>query len=493
MKIVGDVIRLDRFQYVGSGKSYPILRPRRGKVPHLSSYRLRYILEKNSIDYDFMDLEEIWSEMKVGGNQTYDIVALSTTFICHLPTLKKVVNLILEKFPSSVIILGGQYSNLKYKKIMDEIPKIEFIIRGDGEESFPQLLSAIEEKTDFKIIPNLVFRDTKMGNVVETEIKYIDFNDYPSPTFVGNQESIPYESMRGCPYDCKFCSYPSASPKWRYKTAAKVCEEWKKYAKENNVKLIKAMDSTFTIPKDRFRKLLDDLPQVGVEWESYARADAIDTPHIIEQLESSHCKSLSIGFESMSDTTLQKMSKNVSAKQNLKAFELLNNSNIDFRVSFIIGYPGETPHDYEQTHKFIVEKFTGRFLLSVFSLLDETMPVWDDAVLYGIEITNSDDPEYSWRHKGMSSQTAFELWRKTVEEARWKNEDGVMSLWQTKYENPLVPELDVRKNRRIEKLVERLSFLKHDFKDERVAREHYDSIIKELNSYNIVFSPSSLT
>lgn len=466
-----------------NGKEQQLLRPRRGKVPHLTSYRLRYILEKNSIKYDFVDLEDIWS--KTMYDDLYDIVALSTTFICHFPTLKKVISWILERNPDPVVILGGQYTNLKYRKVMEEFPEIDYIIRGDGEVAFPLLLTALEGKGSFKQIPNLVSRDPATGDIIESQIEYINFDDYPSPTFLGKQEIIPYESMRGCPYDCKFCSYPAASPKWRYKTAEAISKEWIEYARFNGAKLIKAMDSTFTIPKGRLRKLLDILPEIDIEWEAYARADAIDSYDIVKRLEVAHCKSLSIGFESMSNAVLKKMSKGVSAKQNLKAFELLDNSNIDSRTSFIIGYPGETPEDYELTHKFIVEKFSGRFLLSVFSLLDETMPVWDDAALYGIEITDPTDPEYSWNHKGMSSKTAFELWRKTVDEARWNNEKGVLSLWQAKYENPLIPELSMQTNRRIEKLIERLAFLERDFKDEKLARERYDSIMKELNSYGI--------
>ena len=84
LKIGGRKISLDRFRYIADGKNYPILRTRRGKIPHLSAYRLRYILEKNSIDYDFIDLEDIWYEMKSHAAESYNIVALSTTFILPL-------------------------------------------------------------------------------------------------------------------------------------------------------------------------------------------------------------------------------------------------------------------------------------------------------------------------------------------------------------------------------------------------------------------------
>lgn len=431
-----------------------------------------------------LDLEDIWSDA-TEAHGPYDAVALSTTFICHFPTLRKVVDWIIKRNPHSTLILGGQYSNLKYRSIMERIPEVKYIVKGDGEIAFPKLLYAIEKNQDVSGIRNLVWRNGEAGTFSESEIEYIDFNDYPSPTFLGRQEIIPYESMRGCPYDCKFCSFPSASPIWRYKTADKIIAEWKDYSLLNHVQTIKAMDSTFTVPKNRFRELLDRLPELQIGWEAYARAEAIDSPETVRKLEAAHCKSLSIGFESMSDATLRKMNKGVTSRQNMKAHELLACSDIDYRMSFIIGYPGETPQDYESTHQFIVEKFTGRFLLSVFSLLDETMPVWDDAATFGIEITDQDDPEYSWRHSGMDSVTAFRLWEQTVRQARWNNEEGVMSLWQARYENPLVPGLSVRTNRRIEKLVERLAFLQRDLPKEMCSK-YCRSILDELRGYGIV-------
>jgi hypothetical protein len=490
-RVAGRPMDLRELVYQGSGDPYRVLRPRRGKIPNLTTYRLRGVLERSSIDHDFIDLEEVWAGTAIANQPMYDIVALSTTFICNFQTLLRAVIWILQRFSGSILILGGQYSNLKFRRIMEAIPEVDYVIRGDAEEALPRLVEVINTGTEIDGIPNLVWRSgSSCSDICQSAVRYVDFDAYPSPVFNGDQAIIPYESMRGCPYDCKFCSYPAASPVWRVKSAETIVREWKEYVCKNKVKLIKAMDSTFTIPKDRFLKLLGYLPEVGVEWEAYARADAIENAETVRLLEAAHCKSLSIGFESMCDSTLQKMNKKVSAKQNRRAFALLDESNIDCRISFIVGFPGETPEDYELTHRFIVDDFRGRFLLSVFSIMDETMPVWDDASLYRIEVTDASNAEYGWKHQGMSSDVALNLWKRTVNEARWKNDEGVLSLWQALYENPLIPELSVEMNLRIEKLVERLAFLGRDFADLNLAKEQYLAAIKELNSYDITLADS---
>ena len=55
------------------------------------------------------------------------------------------------------------------------------------------------------------------------------------------------------------------------------------------------------------------------------------------------------------------MNKRVSSAQNERAHTLLEGSGVDLRTSFMVGYPGETPEDYELTHRFIVDRVRGRF------------------------------------------------------------------------------------------------------------------------------------
>jgi hypothetical protein len=371
---------------------------------------------------------------------------------------------------------------------MRDFPGIDYILRGDGELAFPALLDALAGKSDLADVPNLVVGGPRGSArpVYVSDVSYIDLESHPSPAFRDKLPVIPYESMRGCPFSCKFCSFPSASPKWRYKSSDKISNDWTTYSRTNDAGLIKALDSTFTVPPSRFRDLLDKLPSVGVPWEAYTRANVIDRPDVVARLEDSRCFALSIGFESMSNASLKRMQKLVSAAQNRRAAELLDHSTVDFRGSFIIGYPGETIEEYEETHRFLVEDYTHRFLVSVFSLLDETMPVWNDASKYGLIVADLEDPDADWRHCGMDSSTARELQRRTVFDVRWKNDYAVTVLWQIPFELPLVPGLTLRENYRVEKLLERVAFAPKDYASEpdRV-RSLSVSAVEELGRYGV--------
>ncbi|MBB2911306.1 radical SAM superfamily enzyme YgiQ (UPF0313 family) [Streptosporangium becharense] len=460
--------RLGRLAFHHQGDDYPLLRPRYYNVPHLTTFTLERILERAGVTAEHYDTTQLWDTetpppLRHGA---YDAVLLSTSFIWSDRDLQRVVDWIGSALPDVPLILGGQYSNLKYASIMRSMPRVDFIVRGDGEEALPTLLTALRKGTDLGAVPNLVYREPRdlMGYRVN-HFAYLDLEGYPSPHPNGKWRVIPYESMRGCPFSCKFCSFPAASPKWRYKSATKIRDDWASYAEINNATYISAMDSTFTVPPTRLRELMKLLPDVGVGWEAYSRANVLKTPELIDQLAASHCQFLSIGFESMSDSTLKHMNKKVTRNDNLRAFRLLTEGGLGYRCSFMAGYPGETPDDFALTRDFLANEYAGHFMLSVFSISDETMPLWEDRERLKIEVHDPDNPDYSWSHIGMDVHEARRLNHDTLDLVRHTNDRAVLRLWQAEYQHLLMPQLGRWENIAVEKAVERIGMTPKDFRD----------------------------
>lgn len=453
-------INQSSFFYDDGNSRYDVLRKRNSEFSeNLTTLSLKSILQGSEWSCEFKDLVSLWSD-ELQRDEGYFVICLSTTFICNRNDLSHAIRKISDFFPSAILVLGGQYSNLKYKQILETYSQVKFIIRGDGEEAFPKILKAVSGKLSFADVPNLVYLER--GSLISTSFQYVDINLFESPRITEEQLTIPYESMRGCPFKCAFCSFPLASPKWRFKTCEKIVKDWTGY-KNKGVELIKAMDSTFTIPPNRFRKLLTMLPHVGINWEAYSRSDILQDIEVVEMLENANCKTLSIGFESMSDKTLEYMCKHTTAQQNRIAELNLQKVNVDMRASFMVGYPGETPSEFNKTAKYLINEFRHRYMLNVFSLTDETMPVWNDAEKYKLKVLDSENPDYNWEHVGMNSETAFRLYKETLKRVRWENDFGVLLLWQMRYEMPLIPDLSVKDNYKLEKLIERLAFVERDY------------------------------
>jgi anaerobic magnesium-protoporphyrin IX monomethyl ester cyclase len=464
----------------------PLLRKKKGRIPNLTAFTLQSILHRACIEYTDLDLDVVWRD-EAGPDTEPDVVLLSTTYICDRHTLRRALAWIRARAPRARIVLGGQYSNLAYRRVLTEYPDVYCVVRGDGEEALPALLNALARKEDPAEVPNLV-RPGPNGPLA-TATRSVDLEAWPSPRFPGDWPTVPYESMRGCPFRCKFCSFPAASPEWRYKSAQKIHDDWTRYAEENGTTHLRALDSTFTVPPARLAELLPMLADSPVTWEAYTRANVIRDASVVNGLALAHCRTLSIGFESMSDNTLSYMHKQVRARQNRTAHELLRHSPVGYRISFMCGYPGETPEDYRLTHDFLVDEYAGHFMLSVLSLVDETMPVWQDAARFQIEVADPDEPDYSWRHVGMDVATARQLQRDTLDQVRHDSDSAVLLLWQSDYETPLVPWHTRARDLRAQKAVERLAMLPVDRPDPSEGASRLHRLLAELAELDIELEP----
>ncbi|MBO1413659.1 B12-binding domain-containing radical SAM protein [Streptomyces sp. FH025] len=443
------------FTYTVGGERRTLCRPRTTTVPHLTTFALEAILQEADQDYARVDLAGVWSGQAVLPPGDFDVVLLSTTYMWSKAIFAKVIDWIAERLPSVPVVCGGQYTNLKFLQVMAEFPGVTAVVRGDGEQALPAVLKAVGAGRSLEAVPGAVWRDGERVRV--NPLEYLDFDAQPSPRLKGRFPIVPYESMRGCPFDCKFCSFPAASPKWRYKSAEKIRDDWMRYAVENGAQMISAMDSTFTVPPTRLRRLLEILPEAGVRWEGFSRANTVDSPALVDALLEAHCYKLHIGFEAMSDEVLKLMSKRVSAKQNRRAFHALRDSELGYVVFFMIGYPGETPELFGETRDFLVQEYAGHFMLNFFSISDETMPLWQDRERLRIEVEDPDDTHTWWSHIGMNSDDARELQLTALDDIRERNDDAVLLLWQHQFDHWLMPERSRRDNLRVEKCMERLA------------------------------------
>ncbi|MET9654695.1 MULTISPECIES: radical SAM protein [unclassified Streptomyces] len=457
-------LALGRLAFTQAGTEYALLRPRADTAPHLTTVTLLSILENSGHSFERVDLEDVWEGRAKAPVGDVDYVLLSTTYIWNGPILGAAVAWVRENLPGTGIVAGGQFTNLKFMSALRDHPEIVAVVRGDGEIALPRTLDALSGRGELSAVPNLVWRDEDNIRINPTE--YVDIEDFPSPLVIGKQPIIPYESMRGCPFDCKFCSFPAASPKWRYKSAEKIRDDWIAYAERNAADSISAMDSTFTIPPTRLRRLLEILPGSGVpRWEGFSRANTINSAELVAGLEAAHCFQLHIGFESMNDATLKRMSKRVSVKQNRRAVELLSEGGLSYYGLFIVGYPGEDPGMFQDTQDYLLHEYSGHFALSKFSITDETMPLWQDREELQIVADDPTDPASPWSHIGMDSAQAARLQKETLDKVRLTNDKAVLSLWQHDYQHWLMPRHDHTTNIAVEKCLERMAMAPVDHAD----------------------------
>src|SRR4051812_37638095 len=104
-------------------------------------------------------------------------------FSCYIWNIEetiKVVNLIKKVDPSIIIVLGGPEVTYDTNDWMERIPEVDFIVVGEGEQTFKQLLTEIGNTSNYKNVPGIAYRDNEQV-VMTMQMNKLDLKELPSP------------------------------------------------------------------------------------------------------------------------------------------------------------------------------------------------------------------------------------------------------------------------------------------------------------------------
>jgi len=272
-----------------------------------------------------------------------------------------------EVNPKIKVVVGGPHVTFTAKQTLKECPFIDIVVRGEGEETFRELVSYLESSggntSSLKKVKGITFKDK--NTIIETEprpfIKNLDTIPFPAyhllPMEKYNLEGKKFGNImtsRGCPFSCIFCSSSQLFGKiWRARTPENVIEEIKLLKDKYGVKEIEFLDDTFTLNKKRAEKICDLLIEknLGISWSCSSRVDTINEA-LIEKLKKAGCHTIYVGIESGSQEILNIISKGITLTQAEKTIDLIKKVKLNSFATFIIGIPGETVKTIKKTINF---------------------------------------------------------------------------------------------------------------------------------------------
>ena len=155
-----------------------------------------------------------------------DIICMSL-YVWNAVGLHSLAKRIRKEFPEKIIILGGPEIHWKtHDQYWKDHPWYDYMIYGDAEETFPQLIDLIvgDNCTELNLlqISNLIYQSK--NKIVKTSHQLYNGSLYKehSPWLYnladferdcklikdsGNKPAVAWESDRGCPYNCSFCDW----------------------------------------------------------------------------------------------------------------------------------------------------------------------------------------------------------------------------------------------------------------------------------------------
>ena len=288
-------------------------------------------------------------------------------FSCYIWNIEetiKVVNLLKKVDPSLIIVLGGPEVTYDTREWMEKVPEVDFIVMGEGEQTFKQLLTEIQNNHNFKKVPGIALRENQQI-VITPQMNKLDLKELPSPyrfpeDIANLGKRVTYiETSRGCPFSCQFC-LSSIEVGVRYFDREKIKEDIR-YLMANGAKTIKFVDRTFNISRsyamEMFRFLIDEhLP--GTVFQFEITAD-IMRPEVIEFLNQEAPKGLfrfEIGVQSTNDFTNELVMRKQNFSKLTRTVSMVKaGRKIDQHLDLIAGLPEEDYASFRKTFNDVFE------------------------------------------------------------------------------------------------------------------------------------------
>lgn len=245
-------------------------------------------------------------------------------FSCYIWNIEEtivVIDIVRKVLPDVKIVLGGPEVSYDTAYWMKRLPAVDFIVMGEGEETFRDLLRQIAGERKYHFVFGLAYRkEGQEEPIINPGRPKLDLNDIPSPHRF--PEDIPnlrnrvvyFETSRGCPFSCQFC-LSSIEVGVRYFDINRVKADLL-YLIDNGAKLIKFVDRTFNIKRDYameiFQFLIDH--HQGCVFQFEITAD-IMRPEVLDFL-SAHAPPGIFRFEIGVQSTNDEANKAVQRRQN---------------------------------------------------------------------------------------------------------------------------------------------------------------------------------
>lgn len=280
------------------------------------------------------------------------------------------------KEQGKITMMGGPHASVDPGVFLDS-GHFDYVLKGEAEHTLPQFVRALEggDEKSLEELPGLsAMRDGTLAidNPAPPLIKRLD--DLPTPArhllpmekyFEANPEKLVYVfTTRGCPFKCIFCQKELTGRGFRVRSTEMIVDEVEEVVKTYNPGVILFVDEILTLRKKRIHEMCDEIIRRGLkfEWIANTRADCVDYP-LLKHMHRAGCRRIYYGWESGSQRMLDVLKKDLTPEEIIEAAKMTRRAGIWAKVYLIVGSPGETKEDIEESEKVL--KLAGPDLVRV--------------------------------------------------------------------------------------------------------------------------------
>jgi radical SAM superfamily enzyme YgiQ (UPF0313 family) len=288
---------------------------------------------------------------------------------------------LVKSLSSALVILGGPHPTSLPEESAAK-PFVDVVVRGEGENTWLELLSILEAEDwtlgSLSQVAGITYQ-AEGGEVISTpdrpSIPVEELNAMPMPAWhlfrldrytnlqptvdQVDGPSLPILTSRGCPYRCTYCSQIGPR-RWRARSVDSVVTEWRWLVRDLGAAEIGVLDDSFNIDRQRVLEICQRLVDEGLNQVPWImingiRANLADE-EVLGAMKRAGCIRAAFGVESGNQQILDSVVyKHLTLDQVRLAFKAARAVGMETIGFFIVGLPGETEETMDDTIRFACE------------------------------------------------------------------------------------------------------------------------------------------
>lgn len=294
-----------------------------------------------------------------------DVVGVTSTSF-NWPVVAELCRGLRRLLPGARLWVGGPQLAL-YPEACLEVRAIDAAVVGEGDETVVEMLARVAAGEPLEGLPGTIVRrgDELVRGPDRAPIAELDRLPLPALELLPLARyraltlPTPFVTMvttRGCPYRCRYCAQIYVGGRYREHGVERVLEELRRAVQRYGAREIVFFDETFTLNRRRVLALCQAVLAAGlrVRFNIRTRADLCDD-EVLRALRDAGCASIHVGIEAGSERVRRLMNKQIDMAKGERALAEARRLGMETRGYFMLGYPGETRAEIEETIRAAVE------------------------------------------------------------------------------------------------------------------------------------------
>jgi len=278
------------------------------------------------------------------------------------------------------VVWGGPFPSALPEMCLRQ-SKADFVVFGEGEMTMLDLCTSIQEGEPTSEVKGIAYLEGDELKKSPPRQRVLDLNELPMPWWESilpldkylipfhGRMAIPMVTSRGCPGTCTFCYTKYMwGYRWTSRSASKVVEEIE-HLRRLDPRIGGAIfdDDLFAGDVERIQEFCAELNEKGLDilWNCEIRARDLKEP-LVEIMKRGGCVDMLVGVETGSDRLLANVLKGVKKSDIIEAFRVIHKVGVSGVAMLMVGMPGETIEDFDDTEKLLEELKADGYYFSMF-------------------------------------------------------------------------------------------------------------------------------